>query len=300
MPAPLASNLQTQDFEYKFQVLQGYWRWKTRMDVSQSMPQFSVRDIVSPFGLLRDNVPIPGPVVEAMAQSITELAQAFAPLILVAPGTLTFTVDQGRGFSDPQNVTITNNGVYGSLLSPTLTTSAPYVTAMPATLGGLAFNEAAISQVSVDSTNLLASNSPYAATVMVQDSNATNSPQAISIAVVVRPLAHITVSTNLLQFYVTKPLVGPFPPIPAQIFVLTNSGPVGSLLSWQAVKLLGCNWLVSYNPISDQLVGGASENVTVVVQPDDSMGIGTYTETLRVTGYSDNYEQDVKVQLIIT
>jgi hypothetical protein len=300
MPAPLASNLQTQDFEYKFQVLQGYWRWKTRMDVSQSMPQFSVRDIVSPFGLLRDNVPIPGPVVEAMAQSITELQEAFAPLILAAPTTLTFTVDQGRGFSDPQNVTITNTGVYGSLLSPTLTTSAPYVTVSPATLGGLAFNEAAISQVSVDSTNLLATSSPYAATVMVQDPNATNSPQAISLAIVVRPLAHIAVNTNLLQFYVTKPLVGPFPPIPAQIFVLTNSGPVGSLLNWQAVKLLGCNWLVSYNPVSDQLVGGASENVTVVVQPDDSMGIGTYTETLRVTGYSDNFEQDVKVQLIIS
>jgi hypothetical protein len=270
------------------------------MDVSQSMPQFSVRDIVSPFGLLRDNVPIPGPVVEAMSQSISELQQAFAPLILVAPGMMTFTVDQGRGFSDPQNVTITNNGVYGSLLSPTLVTSAPYVAVSPATLGGLAFNEAAISQVSVDSTNLLATNSPYAATVVVQDPNAVNSPQTVSLAIVVRPLAHIAVNTNTLTFYVTKPLVGPFPPIPAQMFQLTNSGPAGSLLSWQAVKLLGVSWLVSYNPISDSLVGGASENVTVVVQPDDSMGQGTYTETLRITGYSDNFEQDVVVTLNIT
>lgn len=270
------------------------------MDVSQSMPQFSVRDVVSPFGLLRDNVPIPGPVVEAMSQSITELQQAFAPLILSAPATLTFLTDQGRGFSDPQNVTITNSGVYGSLLSPTLTTSAPYVSVMPAQLGGLSFNEAAISQVSVDSTNLLAANSPYAATVIVQDPNATNSPQTVSVAIVVRPLAHILVNTMQLVFYVTRPLVGCFPPIPTQNILLTNSGPSGSLLEWQAVKLLGVPWLVSYNPVSDDLAGGASENIQVVVQPDESMQPGTYTETLRITGYSDNFEQDVQVQLIIS
>lgn len=270
------------------------------MDVSQSMPQFTVRDVVSPFGLLRDNVPIPGPVVEAMAQSISELQQAFAPLLLVAPTTLTFTVDQGRGFSDPQTVTITNNGVYGSLLSPTLTTSAPFVTVSPATLGGLAFNEAAQSQVSVDSTNLLALNSPYAATVVVQDANATNSPQTISLAVVVRPLAHIVLSPQTLTFYVTRPLIGPFPPIPAQTFALTNAGLPGSALNWQAVKLLGVSWLASYNPISGELGGGATENVTVVVQPDDGMTQGTYTETLRVTGYSDNFEQDLVIQLIIS
>lgn len=300
MPTPLASNLQTQDFEYKFQVLQGYWRWKTRMDVSQSMPAFSVRDVVSPFGVLRDNVPIPGPVVEAMAQSIVELQQAFAPLILVAPTMLSFTVDQGRGFSDPQTATITNNGVYGSLLSPTLTSSAAFVAVTPPILGGLSFNEAAQTQVSVDSTNLLASNSPYAATVVIQDANATNSPQTVSIAVTVRPLAHIVLNTNLLTFYVTRPLVGPFPPIPAQQFTIQNTGLAGSLLDWQAVKLLGCPWVASYNPISGQIVGGAAVNVTVVVQPTDNMTQGTYSETLRVTGYSDNFEQDVQIQLIIT
>jgi len=300
MPAPLVSNLTSQDFEYKFQVLQGYWRWKTRMDVSQSTPQFSVRDVVSPWGLLRDNVPIPGPVVQAMSQSITELAQAFAPLILVSPAQLTFTVNQGQGFSDPQTVTITNSGVYGSLLSPTLTSSAPYVTMSPAQLGGLSFNEGAPVQLSVDTTNLLATNSPYAASVVVQDPNAVNSPQTISLAIVVLPLAHIAVSTNTLTFYANFPLSGPFQPVPAQAFTLTNSGPTGSMLDWQGVLLLGVPWVASYNPITDELTGGASQNVTVVVQPCQDMTPGTYTETLRITGYSDNFEQDVVIQLIIT
>jgi hypothetical protein len=300
LPAPLATNLQSQDFEYKYAVLQGYWRWKTRMDVSQSMPAFSVRDIVSPFGLLRDNVPIPGPVVEAMAQSILELQQAFAPLILISPTMLTFTVDQGRGFSPPQDVTVTNNGVYGSLLSPTLTASASFVQVSPAILGGLPYTASGQSQVSVDSTNLLATSSPYAATVIVQDPNATNSPQAISLAIVVRPLAHIQVGTNTLTFYVTAPLTGPFPPIPSQQFTLTNAGPPGSLLDWQGVLQYGCPWIASYNPISDSLVGGASENVTVVVQPLPGMQPGTYTDNLRISGYSDNFEQTVQIQLIIS
>lgn len=102
------------------------------------------------------------------------------------------------------------------------------------------------------------------------------------------------------MYYVTKPLIGCFPPIPTQVILLTNSGPSGSLLEWQAVKLLGVPWLVSYNPVSDELAGGTFENITVVVQPDESMQPGTYTETLRITGYSDNFEQDVQVQLIIS
>lgn len=301
MPAPLpASNLQSQDYEYKFAVLQGYWRWKTRMDVSQAMTQFSIRDVVSPFGLLRDNVPIPGPVVQAMAQSISDLQQAFAPSILDSPTTLTFTVDQGRGVSPPQTVTVTNNGIYGSLLSPSLTTSADYVEVTPAQLGGLAFNEAAQTAVTVDSTNLLAINSPYAATVVVQDPAAVNSPQTISLAIVVRPLAHISITSTSLTFSVTRPLVGPYPPIPPQTLTLTNTGPAASLLVWEAVKVCGVPWLVSYNPISDQLAGGVSELITVVVAPEECMVPGTYTETLHFSGYSDNFYQDIQITLNIT
>jgi uncharacterized membrane protein len=48
------------------------------------------------------------------------------------------------------------------------------------------------------------------------------------------------------------------------------------------------------------LAGGASEQVTVVVQPDPCMTVGTYQETLRVTGYSDNFEQNIVITLIIT
>jgi hypothetical protein len=300
-PTPItASNLQGQDFEYKFAVLQGYWRWKTRMDVSQATPQYSVRDVVSPFGLLRDNVPIPGPVVVAMAASITELQQQFAPLILNSPTTLTFTVDQGRGFSPPQTVTVTNNGVYGSLLSPVLTTSASYVVATPADLGGLPFNVPAQTAITVDSTNLLATSSPYAATVVVQDPTALNSPQTISLAIVVRPLANIAVSPAILTYYVTKPLTGPFPPIPSQYFVLSNTGPTASLLQYEIQKTCNFPWVASYNPVSGSIAGGSFQNVTVAVQPDFCMSTGTYTETLRISGYSDNYVATVQIQLIIS
>ena len=137
---PLASNLQSQDYKFKYQVLEGTWYWTTRVDVAHAAPTYSIGDIRSPFGLLRDSVAIPGAVAKAMADSITELMAAFAPEILLSTASMTFTLDEGRGWGEPQPLQTTNGGVFGSILAPTLTTSATYVKVTPPILGGLAFN----------------------------------------------------------------------------------------------------------------------------------------------------------------
>jgi len=90
--------LQFQDYQFQQATQTGYWKWTTRMDVSGPAPVFSIRDILSPFGLLRDSVPLPGLIVKAMADSITQLQTNFAPSILVATPTVTFLLDEGRGF----------------------------------------------------------------------------------------------------------------------------------------------------------------------------------------------------------
>ena len=109
-----ASNLQAQEYKFSYRTLQGVWTWKTRVDLSQSLPMYLVADIASPYGLLRDSIPIPGEVVQAMSGSIDEMKSAFAPAILVGPpSTLVFTVDEGRGYSVNQPVQVTNSGVYG-------------------------------------------------------------------------------------------------------------------------------------------------------------------------------------------
>jgi hypothetical protein len=293
--------LRVQDYQYQYQTLRGYWKWVTRFDMSQSSPRFEVRDIVSPYGILRDSIPIPGEVVTAMADSIQEIQTAFAPSILVSPSTILLTLDEGRGYGEPEDVQVTNDGIFGSLLSTSFTSSVGYVMVNPSSVGGLPFNQTGVFQVTADSTNLLAADSPFAATVTVQDPNATNNPVTIPVTIVVRPKALIVLSPTTLNFTVSKPLSGPFPPIPSQTFQIQNTGLAASVLDYMIQKLTNCSpWIVNIAPTTGQLPGGGIQNVTVTLAPPASLLPGVYTETLRVSGYSDNSYQDIQIVLTIT
>lgn len=300
MPS-LAANIRTQDYEFQLSVPQGIWKWRTRVDVSQAAPQFLVHHIVSPFGLFRDDIPIPGPVITAMSQSIVDLQQVFNPIILLSPTSLTFTLDEGRGVGTSQTVTVTNSGTYGSLLDATVTSSAVYVVATPANVSSLAFNASGQFSVTADSTNLLAINSPFSAALTVQDPNASNSPQTIAVTIVVRPKATISLSPTSLTFNVSGAMTGMFPTVPVQTFQLSNTGPTGSVLQYQIQKLIGPSpWLTSFSPSTGSLNSGTSQTVTVAVQPTAGMQAGTYTETLQVSGYSSNMTQNLLVTFIVS
>jgi len=298
---PLAANLQSHDYSFTFQVSQGVWRWTTRMDISGASPSFVVYNIVSPYGILRDSIPIPGPVVQAMSESIDELQAQFRPIILFGPpSSLVFNVDEGRGFSAQQDGLLTNSGTYGSLLDATLTPSAPYVTVSPAALGNLGFQESGTFLVSVDSTLLTVGT--YNATILAQDDTATNSPQSFPVTITVRPKATISTNVITLTFNVVKPLTGAFPVLPNQVFVITNTGPAGSVLDF-LVQRLNCaseSWLTGFTPTSGELTSGQTQNVTVQVAPLITLQTGVYQDTLRVSGYSNNSFVDVSVILNIT
>lgn len=298
-----AANIRYQDYQYQHQLATGSWRWTTRMDVSGSTPSYSVRDIISPYGILRDSVPIPGDVIEAMGSSITEIQSNFPPSILVGPpASLTFEVDEGRGFSAAQTVVLTNNGVFGSLLGATLSASATYLSVAPANVGNLAANESGAFDVSVNSMSLLSLNSPYSETVTVQDANAANSPQTLSVTINVRPKAVIDVTPLILPFTVTAPLTGAFPPIPTQQFTVENTGPAGSVLDYQIQRVTGLSddWLSSFAPVTGTLTSGGTDTITVAVAPIEGLARGTYQETLRISGYSDNSYVEILVQLVIS
>lgn len=295
------TQLTFQDYTSSYQTSQGVWRWTTRLDVSQAAPRYEVRDIVSPYGILWDSIPIPGVVITAMAAQIANLVTAFAPSILVAPTSLTFTLDEGRGFGPDQVLQITNSGVFGSLLNVALVTSAPWLVTQPTTVGGIGSGQTASVAVRATSASLLASLSPYAGTVTVQDATAVNNPVVVPVTVVVRPKAHIQVIPSSLTFTVTKPLSGSFPAIPSQTFTIQNTGPSGSVLDFLVQKLTGCSpWLASITPTSGSLAASAIQVVTVTVIPPASTLPGTYTEIIRVSGYSDNSYQDVTVTFIVT
>lgn len=297
-----AANLQYQDYQFQQVTPRGYWKWVTRMDLSGPAPVYSIRDIIGPLGLLRDSVPLPGPVVQSMAESITQLQSNFAPLILVSPSSLSFTLDEGRGFGPHQNILPSNGGVFGSLLDVTATSGAAFVLVRPASIGNLASGESGQMEVLVDSTGLLAANSPYTQAITLQDGTATNTPVVVPVTITVRPKATIATSLSALTFYVTRPLTGPYPPIPVQSFVLSNTGLTASVLDFEIQRLTGTSsgWLASFTPIRGTLVGGATQTVTVAVAPSLNCLPGTYTEVLRIGGYSTNAYTDVQVSLVIS
>lgn len=300
---PLIQALKVHDYQFEYSVPNGKWRWTTRLDVSQSSPTYSIRDIISPYGLLRDSVPIPGTVVQAMSESIDELRANFVPSILVGPpSSLVFDVDEARGYSAPQTVLLTNDGVYGSILSVSATASAGFIRLTPTTVGNLAINESGEITIEVTSKDLLASESPYLETVTIQDPTATNTPQTLPVQVNVRPKATISSTPLTLTFEVVKPLSEDFPTLPTQSFLLQNTGPAGSVLEYDIRALTGlCSgWLRSWLPASGILTSGQSQVVTVTVQPPSSMVQGTYSEKLRVIGYSSNSSLDVEIRLVIS
>lgn len=303
MTQPLfTSRLQHQDYQFSVALPQGVWRWTTRVNVAFATPQYEVRDVTSPFGTLRDMIPIPGPVILEMAASITTVQQAYAPAIMLAPNTLTYTLTQGQGVSTPQPITITNTGTFGSLLSAAITTSAPWLMATPANIGGLASSQVGTFGVTADSSALLAIDSPYTGTVTVQDASASNSPQVIPVTVNVIPPATIGVSPTTLTFTVASPLFpNPFPPVPSQTFTLTNTGLAGSQLTYLIQKLIGNSpWLTSFTPFLGNLASSQTQLITVAVVPPPNTYPGTYTETLQVSGFSTNMIAQVLVQLVIT
>jgi hypothetical protein len=299
---PLVNNLQVHDYQFEYAVAAGKWRWTTRLDVSGSNPVYSVRDIKSPYGLLRDSIPIPGTVVQAMSESIDELKANFSPSMLVGPPTsITFEVDEGRGFSEAQSVLLTNVGVYGSILGVSITSSAPYLRSVPANIGNLAVNESGQFDVDVSSTSLLAADSPYSEVITIQDPGATNSPQTVPITIIVRPKPTISASPLLLTFTVVKPLSGAFPSIPSQIFTIQNTGLAGSVLDFDVNKLTGLSdWLTGITPVTGQLNSSDTQPISVTCAPADSLSRGTYTETLRVGGFSTNSYLDVEIVLVVT
>lgn len=297
---PTQAVLRYQDYQFAVTLTSGTWKWVTRIDVSQAVATTQIRDVITPFGLLRDSIPVPGEVVQAMADSITQVQQAYTPSILLNPVLLDFVVDEGRGVSSAKSVQLTNNGVLGSLLATTITSSAPYMFPMPANVNGLVANASGTFEVSVDSTNLLSVGSPYVASLTVQGPGAPNSPQTIPVNITVRPKATISPSPASMLFNVSAPLTGSFPPIPSQQLLLSNSGPSTSVLDYQIRKLIGVPWLVSFAPVYGSINGGGAQAITVVVAPTDGMGPGTYTETLRITGYSSNMTEDVTVTLNIS
>lgn len=287
--------LNFQDYEFSLNTSRGWWRWKTRIDTTLQAPQVFIRDIVSPYGLLRDSIPIPGAVISAMQDSMDQLQIAFSPVQSVDPLQLFFTVDEGRGLSVDLPVTIQNTGPFGSVLTALATASNPYINLSPTEVGMLPAQGTGTLTVRVDSAYL----SPGPLQDQITITGGSNAPTTIQVFTTVRPRAILAVSIPSIQVTIPYLIDTDYPITEVELTVL-NNGPATSVLEWKAKKLIDCSPWLSLDPKSGVLNGsGDSETIVLQFQPPNNILLGSYTETLRVAGYSENFYIDVPITLNI-
>lgn len=58
------------DFQFQVALPRGSWRWTTRIDNTYAVGSAQILEVITPYGVLRDSIPIPGDIVFAMADSI--------------------------------------------------------------------------------------------------------------------------------------------------------------------------------------------------------------------------------------
>jgi hypothetical protein len=197
------------------------------------------------------------PRTVAVTLSVTNPA---APNLTVSPGTLSFSYQIGGTSPTAQNVSI---GSTGAALSYTVSTSASWLTASPAsgtTPGTLS--------IGINTTGLTAGT--YNGSVTVTAGSAGNSPQQVSVTLTVTApgLPNLVLSPSNLTFgYITG---GTTPA--AQSVSLSSSG---SALSYSVTT--SAAWL-SATPTSGTTPG----TLSVSVNPS-GLAVGTYTGTVTLT-----------------
>jgi lysophospholipase L1-like esterase len=213
---------------------------------------------------------------------------ADGPVILPSATSLSFAATNGGPNPASQTFAITNSG--SAALNYTLSTNAGWVSVSPVT-GSLAAGAGQQITVSVTTTGLQPGTSN--ATITVNDPAATNSPQAVSVSLVLdaAPAPAIQLTPSSLSFASTNGGANP----PAQTFALTNTGS-GTLNFSLATN---ANWL-SASPATGSLAAGAGQQVTVSID-NAGLSAGTSNATITVSDpAATNSPQTVSVSLAIS
>jgi hypothetical protein len=290
---------------FKQQSTGGYWSWTVTANNIVGVNQlYQVENILSPFGKLYDvAVGIPADIIQAMSDSITQIQQQYAPLLaLVQPYSTSISVAVTEG--DP-NVSITtipvqNVGSFGSFMTVTASPSVSWLTVSPASIAGIGKGEQGQLAVQLLPASLLSSISPYYGYINVQDNR--NPPTLIpinfNVTVLPRPVITTTPTSVALSFSLIT-----MSPGGSQQLVVTNSGPVNSVLNFTATKLLNNSLWLDFTPTGGgPLAPSQSTIITLSIIPTGVPGVpGTYVETLRITSANaSNSPVDVQVSLIVS
>jgi hypothetical protein len=298
----MATGVRGGGFDFDVCSVGGRWQWRVTASNVQGAGQFyQVEDVKTPFGSLATvDIPIPGDVITAMAESLSVFQQQLQPkIVLTGTSGLNVTVTEGDPVLVVGSLTFINGGAFGSFMTATGTPDSPWLSVDPPSVPGIDKNGSGSMSVRVDPRILLATASPYLGHVGLQDNSspATLIPVPVNVVVLPRPAISLDTMSIGLAFYLASMVPGG-----AASVTVTNSGPLGSYLSFSLAKVQNVSPWLSVAPLSGTSVpSGGSVNVTFSLVADQVPKIpGTYTEIVRVASpNASNSPLQIAVSLVV-
>lgn len=289
-------------FDFSVCSVGGTWRWRvTASNVHGAGQFYQVEDIRTPFGsLATTDIPIPGEVIAAMADSLSTFQQQLQPrIVLTGPSSFDLTVTEGDAVFPAGNVLFTNAGAFGSFMTVTGSPDSPWLLVDPPTVAGINKNSSGQIGVRVDPRIMLHGSSPYLGHVNFQDnSNPSNViPVAVSVTVLPRPAILLTPDAVALSFYLASGVPGG-----AASVTVGNSGPPGSFLNFSLAKVQNQSPWLAVTPMSGaNLPSGAEATIVFsVISASVSHVPGVYSETIRVfSPNASNSPREIAVTLTV-
>lgn len=263
----------------------GKWYWTVRANNVQGVGQsYQVVDIQTPFGKMTDaSIPLPGDVVTAMAESIAEMQSQLSPRVASVTGQPTsysLTVTEGDPATALTELEFINSGAFGSFMDMSATSSAPWLSPS-GPVRGIGKNQTGRISLRVLPQSLLATDSPYTATVYVQDNSPSPNVVPVTVTVTVLPRPTISVASSLVTLtYSLGTQTGE-----SQQLSVTNSGPTGSILSALIAKVQNLSPWLAVSPSSvGPLDSLDSDTIDFTLVPSSVPQIpGTYTEVVAIS-----------------
>lgn len=292
-------------FDFQVESVYGSWSWRVRTNNLQGVGQlYEVTNVTTPFGpLFNTQIPIPGDVIAAMAQSILDLQNQLSPfLYVVPPSALSFNLlitegdpNQAIGITEIQNA-----GDFGSFMTATATSSVSWLSATPGFVQGIGKNEKAEFSLSLLTATLLESGSPYSGVINLQDNR--NPPTVIPVTVTVTVLPRPVISVTPAQIDLTY-IVLTSTPGGSQSITIENAGPVGSILNFDVAKVSGGSTWLDITPTSGgPLESGNTDQITFSIVVSKAPSAPTVLqETVRISSSNaSNNPVDIIVRLTAT
>lgn len=298
----MATDVRGGGFEFSVCSVGGTWQWRVVSSNIHGVGQlYQVDSIRTPFGSLATvDIPIPGEVITAMAESLSTYQQQLQPRIaLTGSSSFSVTVTEGDAVLPIGTLVFTNAGAFGSFMTAIGSPDSPWLSVDPPTVAGINKNAYGQMSVRVDPRILLATASPYLGHVNLQDNSSPANLIAVPVNVTVLPRPAIGLSTTAvaLSFYLSSLVPGGTMPV-----VVTNSGPLGSFLTFSMAKVQNISPWLSIVPLSGTSVpsGGAVTTVFTVLSDKVPSIPGVYTEIIRVSSpNASNSPLDIAVSLTV-